>query len=230
MLCNRWELFCTFTFNGEKVDRYNFGECKKKLTTWLNNFRKRYAPDFRYMMIPEFHADGAIHFHGVVRGIPASEFYIPSMIMKRFSDGLLEPVPNTPGYVSWRRYEKAFGYFNCSVVRNRVGCAKYISKYVTKDLGKLPAGVQILLVSKGLEKPELVYDGPGVPDWEPEYSDDFCAMAFLSEADTLGGYLPEWYGECCSDLFDDDYVPEPALTVEQLSFLRPRVLIKDRIF
>ena len=36
VLCNDFELFCTFTFNPEKIDRYNFVSCRRAMRTWIH--------------------------------------------------------------------------------------------------------------------------------------------------------------------------------------------------
>lgn len=54
--------FVTLTLDKDKVDRYDASAIVKKLNTWLdNNVRRR---GLTYVLIPEHHKDGAIHFHG----------------------------------------------------------------------------------------------------------------------------------------------------------------------
>lgn len=64
--CNEWTFFATFTFNKEYVDRYNYLEVSAKLRKFLNNYKTRYDKNFKYLIIPEKHKDGAFHFHGFV--------------------------------------------------------------------------------------------------------------------------------------------------------------------
>lgn len=52
----------TLTFDGSKVDRYDYNICLTKCCQWLNNQHKRYAPDLAYLFVPEKHKDGAYHF------------------------------------------------------------------------------------------------------------------------------------------------------------------------
>lgn len=61
-LCNNFTYFVTLTLNKEKVDRYNMDEITKKLNNWLDNQVRRRG--LRYVLVPERHKDGAIHFHG----------------------------------------------------------------------------------------------------------------------------------------------------------------------
>lgn len=83
ILCNYFRYFCTFTFDGSKVDRYDYPSCKKAITDCFHDFRKRHAPDFRYLLVPERHKDRAWHFHGMVQGIPSGEFTVPDFITYR---------------------------------------------------------------------------------------------------------------------------------------------------
>ena len=62
-LCNHFTHFLTWTLDAALIDRYDVDEVKRRVTSALKNlgFRK----GFRYVIVPEFHKDGAIHFHGL---------------------------------------------------------------------------------------------------------------------------------------------------------------------
>lgn len=61
-LCNDFRYFVTLTLDKEKIDRYDPKEVVRHLNHWLdNNVRRR---GLRYVLVPEHHKDGAIHFHG----------------------------------------------------------------------------------------------------------------------------------------------------------------------
>lgn len=178
ILCNKFSHFCTFTFDSQKIDRYNFKECKKQLTKFFNNFKSRYAPDFTYLVIPEFHKDGAVHFHGVCSGFPDSELTIPDFVFKRVGGELVQ-LPNVFRYHDWKRYHKKFGFFNCSPIRNYAACAFYVSKYVTKDLITLEKGSAVYMCSQGLNRPKLVFDEDDMPLlFSPEFENDFIVVGY----------------------------------------------------
>lgn len=61
--CNEFTQFVTLTLDAEKIDRYDIKEITKKMTTWLQNRVDRKG--LKYLLIPELHKDGAIHFHGL---------------------------------------------------------------------------------------------------------------------------------------------------------------------
>lgn len=221
ILCNYFDYFCTFTFNDSVVNRYDYKAVKQKLVKFFNNYRSRYSPSFRYLVVPERHQDGAWHFHGVVRGIRASDFIVPETILKREGEKLIE-VPNTPKYVSWSKY--SLGHFNCSLIRSHAACARYVAKYITKDLDSMDLGKQIVLHSQGLEMPELVFDEDNFPcQFTAETSTEFCKLAFLGDDFTVGDFVPEWYGYSDSVTLDSDpldcgdfeVIP---LSIEQLKF------------
>ena len=58
----KFHFFVTLTLNAVIIDRYDMASITKKLNTWLdNNVRRR---GLAYILVPERHKDGAIHFHG----------------------------------------------------------------------------------------------------------------------------------------------------------------------
>ena len=154
ILCNGFEYFCTFTFSDEKINRFDRKEVQKKLTKFFNNFKVRYASDFRYLVVPEKHRNGAIHLHGVCKGFPSNELVMPDVVYKRDQrTGEIVPVPNTPHYMDWPRYREAFGWFSCSPIRSQDRCAFYVSKYITKDMVDVPKGTRLYFRFSGIEPP-----------------------------------------------------------------------------
>ena len=132
---NRWEWFFTLTFNPLKVDRTDYGMCQKKLTAWLNNMRKRYAPDMVYLLVPELHKDGkSFHFHGLFSNIGD---------MPLFDSGKRDKEGRVIYNIGYRKengvlkYEKGafrLGYTTVTAVGDTEKASSYLCKYVTKDL------------------------------------------------------------------------------------------------
>lgn len=59
--------FVTLTVSAEKADRYNAEEVFMHLHNWLdNNVRRR---GLAYILVPEYHKDGAIHFHALFNDV-----------------------------------------------------------------------------------------------------------------------------------------------------------------
>ena len=65
-LANRFEWFVTLTLDPQKIDRYDPKEVVRKAGQWLSNAVRRRG--LKYVLVPEHHKDGAIHFHGFMSG------------------------------------------------------------------------------------------------------------------------------------------------------------------
>ena len=61
-LCNPFRWFVTLTLSAERVDRYDINAALRRMRVWLDNRVRRKG--LVYVLIPEHHKDGAIHFHG----------------------------------------------------------------------------------------------------------------------------------------------------------------------
>lgn len=62
-LCTPFTQFVTLTLSADSVDRYDMAAITRKLNTWLSNQVQRRG--LAYVLVPERHRDGAIHFHGL---------------------------------------------------------------------------------------------------------------------------------------------------------------------
>lgn len=67
-LCNEFRWFVTLTLDPARIDRYDMKTITKRLNTWLDNQVRRCG--LRYVLVPERHQDGAIHFHGLINDAP----------------------------------------------------------------------------------------------------------------------------------------------------------------
>jgi hypothetical protein len=65
-MLNKFDYFVTWTLDAKLIDRYDRKEVAKKMQKFLNNAVQR--KDLRYIIVPEFHKDGAIHAHGFASG------------------------------------------------------------------------------------------------------------------------------------------------------------------
>ena len=61
-LCTDFRFFVTLTFSAESVNRYDIGGIVKRIRAWLDNRVRRKG--LSYILVPEHHKDGAVHFHG----------------------------------------------------------------------------------------------------------------------------------------------------------------------
>lgn len=137
---NEWEFFVTLTFAPDKVDRYSYSECTKKLSQWLKDVRKRLDADFRYLIVPERHKDGAFHFHGLFANCDGMQI-VPS----GHTDKKGQTIYNIGKY--------KLGFTTATAVDNQQAVNKYITKYVTKELCEATKGKKRYWASKNCDSP-----------------------------------------------------------------------------
>ena len=142
--CNEWNYFVTFTFNKNKVDRYNLKECAKLLTKYLNNLKQRKEKNLKYIVIPEEHKDGAYHFHGL-------------MCTKQkeiFTDSGKKDIN---GRIIYNILSFKYGYTTAIECDNSPALAQYLCKYITKQTEErsLDKGMRRYYVSRNCDKPKI---------------------------------------------------------------------------
>lgn len=133
ILCNKFDMFATFTFNGDEKNVEKFGytvhnrqdpnELKAVMSKWLKAQRRKYGK-FEYIIVPEFHKDGrSLHFHALFNG---------------YKGNLADSGQYKNGRKIW--HISGYSHGHSSIVKikqttqdvGRVG--SYLTKYVTKDM------------------------------------------------------------------------------------------------
>lgn len=137
---NEWEYFITLTFSPDKVNRYDYSVCSAKLSQWLKDIKKRVNHDFRYLVVPERHKDGAFHFHGLIANCDGLRI-VPSGHFDRSG----KTIYNIGSY--------SLGFTTATSVDNQQAVNKYITKYVTKDLCEATKGKKKYWASRNCECP-----------------------------------------------------------------------------
>lgn len=148
-LCNPWDWFCTFTIAQDKADRKDLASWWERFSQWLRDQRKK-GYDIRYLLVPERHADGSWHGHGLLAGIPESELIQFKDLAKK---GLKLPRKlRKSEYYNWTAYQDKFGFCSLGKIRDPVAAGFYITKYITKDLDRMvqDVGLHTYYVSRGL--------------------------------------------------------------------------------
>lgn len=141
---NEWEYFVTLTFDKNKVDRYDLDSIKTTMLKFFDNYKQRKNNDFRYLLIPEQHKNGAYHFHGLFKGISDTDLFV-----------------NEYGYWDFLPYKTRFGFCSLSKIQNLQKCANYISKYISKDMFKNvpPSGTHLYFASRNLNVDDVIKVG-----------------------------------------------------------------------
>ena len=160
--CNDWQYFVTLTLSSS-YDREGLAAWRESFAHWLRNLR-RSGRDIKYCFVPERHKAGGWHMHGVISGLlPADVVSFTAAdigscetaadVKQRTAAAL-----NGKGYKCWRAYSERYGYCSCAPVRDRQACARYITKYITKDMaaGVLDSGAHLYYTSRGLARAEVL--------------------------------------------------------------------------
>jgi hypothetical protein len=150
VLRNRFDMFVTFTF---RTDRYDIELIKKKMASWLKNQRKRNGA-FRYLIVAEFHKDGALHFHALFGGYSGD-------VVRSYNTKSQKPIVQN-GRAMFELPSYTLGYNSVIYIdddsESRGKVSSYLMKYITKDM-PIIFGQNRYWVSKGLKKP-VVEDNP----------------------------------------------------------------------
>ena len=139
--CVRWDYFITLTFNKDKIDRYDYSTCSKVMRQWLNNQHKRFAPDLKYLVVPEMHRDGAWHFHGLLADTGRMSFR--------------DSGHKAGNQVIYNMDKWKFGFTTATKVEDTRRVSGYICKYITKNVRDSSPHRQRYFVSQNLPKPKV---------------------------------------------------------------------------
>lgn len=123
-LANDFTHFVTLTLDAAQVDRYDPKVITRKLNSWCNNMVQRHG--LRYILVPERHKDGAIHFHGFFAGEM-------NLVDSGHKDSTGATIYNLP---QWR-----LGFSTAIRLRGEYPRAvSYCCKYIGKQEGQRPMG------------------------------------------------------------------------------------------
>lgn len=113
--CNEFRYFFTLTLSPEKIDRYDYKAIIERFRVWASNLVQRHG--LRYVAVPEFHQDGAVHFHGLASGD-----------LRLVDSGRKWRGKVVYNVASWR-----LGYTTAvELTGDYLAAARYVAKYVTK--------------------------------------------------------------------------------------------------
>lgn len=147
---NSFRWFVTLTFNPEMVDSSDYETAKNTLLKWCRKMRDKHER-FDYLIIPELHKSGAVHFHGLLGDIPAC-----------FAEAA-NPKTGKPiikhGRQVYNLMEWEYGFSDCEEIESPERAASYITKYVTTALltDKKMYNKKRYFNSQGLAKPVVAF-------------------------------------------------------------------------
>ena len=159
ILNNDFSYFFTGTINPDKLNSSDPVELLKPLQKWLNNLRNRYG--LSYVMIPEYHKSGRIHFHGVFASekplkLEDSGTKLYKGFNKPVSNDKAELLGLSGGRTIYNLSSWRFGFSTCiSLQGDPINTAFYVTKYITKDCKKIFG--RFFWHSRDLKKPDMIY-------------------------------------------------------------------------
>ena len=126
---NDFDFFFTGTFSDDcGFDRYNADVVCKKVNTFMYNLVKR-GKIVRYLFVPEFHKDGAVHYHGFIKSCDSLCY---SLAVNPRTGKAIRRGKNRSFVFNWTDW--SFGYTTLIHCYGSVdSMTKYFCKYITKS-------------------------------------------------------------------------------------------------
>lgn len=140
-MSNDFRFFVTLTLDKKQVDRYDPAAVTRKLNVWLDNQVRRKG--LKYVLVPELHKDGAIHFHGLfndaLRVIDSGTIDIGTgKPRKPRSARQREEWISAGGHVIYNLPGWSLGYTTAiELYGERAQAVNYVCKYITKAQEKI---------------------------------------------------------------------------------------------
>lgn len=145
------DTFATFTYSPESVsDKADYNECYKRLSVWLSNRVQRRG--LKYVIVPEYTKKGDIHFHAICNSsaLTLTEARSAKTGRKLTHNG--KPLFNVSDW--------SFGFTSAEIIgaekSDRDGVAKYIFKYMRKQMGQKIGG-RYCLIGGEINRPIYLY-------------------------------------------------------------------------
>ena len=155
--CNHFDLFVTLTIDRLKADRYDYRAILRTLNRWLDNRVRRKG--LQYLIVPELHKDGAVHFHGLFNDVL-------HLVDSKRKDRKGHTIYNLPDW--------PLGFTTAIRLYGEKGAvSRYVTKYISKTENII--GGRWYLHGGCLKEPMYTYDNidfdaelPGAFLYEPE--------------------------------------------------------------
>jgi len=143
ILCNQFTHFFTLTISGEHTDRYDDILVQTKISNWLNNIRRHSS--LGYIVVPERHKDGALHFHGLMLNVETLNLYPTGR-----KDRSGRPRYNTDKYT--------LGFHDFTEIENLEAVSQYVRKYISKQFFDREQYKRRYWCSRNIKKPQKFHN------------------------------------------------------------------------
>jgi len=185
-LCNDWEWFSTFTLDKKKYNRYDLEKFRKDFSQYIRNYNTKNNTEIKYLVIPETHKDGAWHMHGFLTGLPVEHLrqftlkeHLPEYMLQKITAGNI--------IYDWTTYRDKFGWTDIEPIRNHEACAKYVTKYISKELARdvKQVGAHLYYCSHGLRTAQEIKRGLLNSEFNsPDYENDYVKVKWYKHQNT----------------------------------------------
>ena len=150
-LANDFRWFVTLTLDPMKVDRESGEAVVRKLNAWCSNMVQRKG--LRYILVPEYHKKGGIHFHGFFNDVM-------EVVDSGHRDREGHAIYNMPGWtLGFTTAIELYGDYPSAV--------GYVCKYIGKG-GRKPAG-RWYYSGGALQEPRIEYAAISAAELVAEY-------------------------------------------------------------
>lgn len=145
---NTFEYWLTLTFSEEHIEnRYDYkccSEAMKKFTKFLGTYH------CRWLLVPDQHEDGAIHFHGLIAG--------PLKLTRAMNPHTGKPLFDNHGRPCYNIDNYKFGFTSAVPLDGSDAVIGYLTSYYTKNRKMIvPKGCKRYWASRNLVRPEVSY-------------------------------------------------------------------------
>lgn len=153
-----WDWFISLTFDRGKTDSSNYDIVVGKMQKFFDNFRQRYSPNMKYLIVPELHKDKEhYHFHGLLADVGNMQFRFSGKYKKG------QPIYNI---VNW-----TFGFTTATQVADTQKVSSYITKYITKASEQYLKEKRRYFASRNIERAKAEYCVIDEEDFQETYAD-----------------------------------------------------------
>ena len=167
---NQFDYFATFTFNSDfSSNEERFKEMMRYLK-FMRNRAMRAGVELRYLVVPELHKSGLVHFHGLFGG---------------FKLNLVDSGHKFNNSKIYNIADFEAGFTNVQKIRSKDRISNYITKYITKNLLESPVakGKKKYWCTKNLKLPrEFRIDKELDINFLPVFDSEICSIYNLSKS------------------------------------------------
>jgi len=143
ILCNNFTHFFTLTISPDYCDRLDDQLVQTKIKAWLNNIRRHSS--LGYIIVPERHKNGALHFHGLITNPDALDLYDSGH-------------KDRSGRIIYHTKQYKMGFHDFTEIGNLDAVSQYVRKYISKQFYSQEKFKKRFWASRNLIKPEIIHN------------------------------------------------------------------------